>query len=143
MDSVRRRWLLLAVVGMVLATVSYGTILATRPFGISAATADALGLSMLILPVVYFGALVTGQFPFEEYRASRGVDGILIDALAIFLGCLLAAFPAAYAVTTLGIDGTRRLVAVGAVAYFTGFGVFTVRNLRFYRPTREGSSADT
>jgi hypothetical protein len=136
MDPFRLRGLVVAIIAMVLASLSYAAISASLPYGITSAIADAIGLSLIVVPVIFFGALATGGFPFREYQEKKGIGGILADGAIIFAVCLLATGLTARTVGLLGLDSTGRLIVLGGVGYLTGFGVFSARNLEFYDPRR-------
>ena len=136
MNPFRLQRLLVTILAMVAAAIAYAVVAQTLPYGITPATADAIGLSLVVVPVVFFGALVTGQFPFREYNDEKGVDGILADAAVILAVCLLATLLTAQTVQWIGLDGTPRLLVIGVIGYFTAFGVFSARNLRYYAAAR-------
>ncbi|MCL9813586.1 hypothetical protein [Natranaeroarchaeum aerophilus] len=136
MNPFRLQRLLVTILAMVAAAIAYAVVAQTLPYGITPATADAIGLSLVVVPVVFFGALVTGQFPFREYHEQKGVDGILADAAVILAVCLLATLLTAQTVQWIGLNSTPRLLVIGVIGYFTAFGVFSARNLRYYAAAR-------
>lgn len=136
MNRFRLRGLVVTIVAMVFASLSYAAISTNLPYGITPATADAIGLSLIVVPVVFFGALATGGFPFREYQETKGIGGILADGAIILAVCLLATVVTAQTVDPVGLGSTGRLVVLGGIGYLTAFGVFSARNLEFYDPSR-------
>ncbi|QSG01588.1 hypothetical protein [Natranaeroarchaeum sulfidigenes] len=132
MNIFRLQGLLVTIVAMIAAALAYAAIAQTLPYGITPATADAIGLSLVVVPIVFFGTLVTGQFPFREYHDDKGIDGILTDAAVILVVCLLATLLTAQMSQVVDVGGTARLLGIGVIGYFTAFGVFSARNLRYY-----------
>lgn len=116
---------------MVIAPLAYAAISAVRPYGITPAAVEAIGLSLVAVPVVFLGALVTGGFPFREYEDLRHCRGRPRDPRRLFATLLTTR-----SVQWFDLGGTPRLVVLGMVGYFTAFGVFSARNLSYYVPDR-------
>lgn len=135
-QSIRRRLLVVGLIGVVLTMFGFLTLVELRPFGVLPPILEGAGIAPIIAMVVLLNIVLQSKFDVDRYVRERGRRYIVFEFIRIALAC--AFFGIAIGLI-LGYTGLGQLFRVGIVfiiEYFAGFFIFAMANADFYDDER-------